>query len=125
MVLSLKVQLCVECVIRRTLTDSHSHVAVHVSRQCLSVKLEVLGHHVQGQTGTPVRNGAVQLRVTALLLLIRFLYSNWIHLYNVKRCMETQLRCRKWASAHLRVVLPRDQADLRRFRQHVCGQLCD
>lgn len=73
------------------MTDSHSHVAVHVSRQGLSVKLEVLGHHVQGQTGTPVRNRPVQLGVAALLLLIRFLYSNWIHLYNVNRRMETKI----------------------------------
>lgn len=61
------------------LINSHSHVAVHISRKCLSVKQEVLRHHVHGQTGTPVRNGPVQLRVTALLLLIRFLSTNPIH----------------------------------------------
>lgn len=62
------------------LMNLHSHIAMNISRKCLAVKQEVLGHHIQCQTGTPVRNGTVQLRVAALLLLMWFLSTNQIHL---------------------------------------------
>ncbi len=38
---------------------------------------------------------------------------------------QNLFRCRAWVWPHLRLVLARDQADLRRFGQHVCGQLRD
>lgn len=38
----------------------HFHIALHVCRQGGSVKDKVVHHHVQGQSGPPVRNGLIQ-----------------------------------------------------------------
>lgn len=45
---------------RPKLRHLHLHVAVHVRGQGGPVKDEVVHHHVEGQSGPPVRNGLVQ-----------------------------------------------------------------